>query len=165
MNHHQYLRLSKMMSFKSPVRLIWSGLRGGKYNLSCNKSLSKYQIYSSLKRKDTSIRCLTSVSHLSCISNKMLCADNLYFHQTASYCSEKKDDANSSSSSDDDGGSSDSEPPIVPAYSKPMGALTPMTVPEVWPIVPVIAVSRNPVFPKFIKIIEVSRLVHNCLFC
>lgn len=38
-----------------------------------------------------------------------------------------------------------------------MTALTPMTVPEVFPNVPLIAVSRNPVFPRFIKIIEVRR--------
>lgn len=31
-----------------------------------------------------------------------------------------------------------------------------MIVPEVWPSVPVIAISRNPVFPRFIKIIEVG---------
>lgn len=36
------------------------------------------------------------------------------------------------------------------------GALAPMTVPEIWPTLPVIAITRNPVFPKFIKIIEVS---------
>jgi Lon-like ATP-dependent protease len=30
------------------------------------------------------------------------------------------------------------------------------TVPDVWPIVPVIAINKNPVFPKFIKIIEVT---------
>ncbi|XP_036377129.1 lon protease homolog, mitochondrial [Megalops cyprinoides] len=43
------------------------------------------------------------------------------------------------------------------AYSAPqMTALTPMMVPEVFPNVPLIAVSRNPVFPRFIKIIEVK---------
>lgn len=31
-----------------------------------------------------------------------------------------------------------------------------MSVPEKWPILPVIAVSRNPVFPKFIKLLEIS---------
>ncbi|XP_039622989.1 lon protease homolog, mitochondrial [Polypterus senegalus] len=42
-------------------------------------------------------------------------------------------------------------------YAAPvMTALTPMTVPEVFPNVPLIAVSRNPVFPRFIKIIEVK---------
>nr|XP_057929870.1 lon protease homolog, mitochondrial [Doryrhamphus excisus] len=43
------------------------------------------------------------------------------------------------------------------AYAGPqMTALTPMMVPEVFPNVPLIAVSRNPVFPRFIKIIEVK---------
>lgn len=42
------------------------------------------------------------------------------------------------------------------SYSAPqMTALTPMMVPDVFPNVPLIAVSRNPVFPRFIKIIEV----------
>lgn len=39
-----------------------------------------------------------------------------------------------------------------------MTALTPMMVPEVFPNVPLIAVSRNPVFPRFIKIIEVRMM-------
>lgn len=30
-----------------------------------------------------------------------------------------------------------------------------VAVPEVWPQVPVIAINRNPVFPRFIKLIEV----------
>uniref|UniRef100_F7GCD7 Lon protease homolog, mitochondrial n=2 Tax=Ornithorhynchus anatinus TaxID=9258 RepID=F7GCD7_ORNAN len=37
-----------------------------------------------------------------------------------------------------------------------MTALTPMTIPDVFPHVPLIAVARNPVFPRFIKIIEVK---------
>lgn len=42
-------------------------------------------------------------------------------------------------------------------YNGPqMTALTPMMVPEVFPNVPLIAVTRNPVFPRFIKIIEVE---------
>lgn len=36
------------------------------------------------------------------------------------------------------------------------GALAAVTVPEEWPKVPVIAITRNPVFPRFIKIVEVS---------
>jgi len=38
----------------------------------------------------------------------------------------------------------------------PGGALTSMSIPEVWPQVPVIAISRNPVFPRFIKIVELT---------
>ncbi|XP_001376069.1 lon protease homolog, mitochondrial isoform X1 [Monodelphis domestica] len=37
-----------------------------------------------------------------------------------------------------------------------MTALTPMMIPEVFPHLPLIAVTRNPVFPRFIKIIEVK---------
>ncbi|XP_062306204.1 lon protease homolog, mitochondrial [Osmerus eperlanus] len=44
----------------------------------------------------------------------------------------------------------------IPYNSPQMTALTPMLVPEVFPNVPLIAVSRNPVFPRFIKIIEVK---------
>ena len=40
--------------------------------------------------------------------------------------------------------------------STPNLMLAPMTVPEDWPQVPVIAIKRNPVFPRFIKMIEVS---------
>jgi len=50
------------------------------------------------------------------------------------------------------------EMPISPGIMP----LSPMTVPEVWPRVPVIAIKRNPVFPRFIKMIEVScLLLHN----
>lgn len=37
-----------------------------------------------------------------------------------------------------------------------VGAVAALTVPESWPQVPVIAVSRNPVFPRFIKMVEIS---------
>jgi Lon-like ATP-dependent protease len=32
-------------------------------------------------------------------------------------------------------------------------------VPEVWPHVPVIAINRNPVFPRFIKLLELSNAI------
>lgn len=48
----------------------------------------------------------------------------------------------------------------VPYSGPQMTALTPMMVPEVFPNVPLIAVSRNPVFPRFIKIIEVKMMFH-----
>uniref|UniRef100_A0A6G1SA24 endopeptidase La n=1 Tax=Aceria tosichella TaxID=561515 RepID=A0A6G1SA24_9ACAR len=37
------------------------------------------------------------------------------------------------------------------------GPLSAVNVPDKWPILPVIAVNRNPVFPKFIKLLEVSQ--------
>lgn len=166
MNHHQYLRLCNIMSRSSPVKLISRSLIVGKHNVVCHKALTRSQIlYSKLKRKDCSIRCISAVASLNyTFDNKLLSNNNVYFYQTISYCTDKKDDSGSSSNNNDGGdsdGPSDSDQPVVPVYSKPMGALTPMTVPEVWPVVPVIAVSRNPVFPKFIKIIEVCCCVRD----
>lgn len=34
-----------------------------------------------------------------------------------------------------------------------------LVVPEVWPHVPLIAINRNPVFPRFIKLIEITHPV------
>uniref|UniRef100_A0A8C8M2U0 Lon protease homolog, mitochondrial n=1 Tax=Oncorhynchus tshawytscha TaxID=74940 RepID=A0A8C8M2U0_ONCTS len=63
-----------------------------------------------------------------------------------------EDGSESSGSGGDESGGDGGTP-----YNSPqMTALTPMLVPEVFPNVPLIAVSRNPVFPRFIKIIEVK---------
>ena len=60
------------------------------------------------------------------------------------------DDGESSSSSDDE-----APAPTTPEFAPSLVALSPMTVPEEWPRVPAIAVRRNPLFPRFIKMIEV----------
>ncbi|XP_038130551.1 lon protease homolog, mitochondrial [Cyprinodon tularosa] len=64
-----------------------------------------------------------------------------------------EDGGDSAASGGDEAGGGDGEAPYSEAQ---MTALTPMLVPEVFPNVPLIAVSRNPVFPRFIKIIEVK---------
>lgn len=53
------------------------------------------------------------------------------------------------------------DPPIPPPtenieYSPHTTLPATVAVPEVWPHLPVIATRRNPVFPRFMKIIEVS---------
>lgn len=59
-----------------------------------------------------------------------------------------------SSSDGDNDGSSDSAPEAEDQVPHTLPAT--VIVPEVWPNVPVIAVNRNPVFPRFIKMIEIS---------
>eukprot|EP00092_Neocalanus_flemingeri_P058789 GFUD01070166.1.p1 GENE.GFUD01070166.1~~GFUD01070166.1.p1 ORF type:complete len:583 (+),score=168.38 GFUD01070166.1:52-1800(+) len=51
----------------------------------------------------------------------------------------------------------DDEPLYDPEDGGPSVPST-VTVPDEWPVVPIIAVNRHPVFPKFIKIIEVNDL-------
>lgn len=48
------------------------------------------------------------------------------------------------------------EAPVDGAGGPVGAALSPITVPDYWPKVPVLAVNRNPVFPRFIKMIEIS---------
>ena len=50
-------------------------------------------------------------------------------------------------SSSGDGEQSDEYPTSLPAT---------VVVPEVWPHVPVVAINRHPVFPRFIKLIELT---------
>ncbi|XP_068622483.1 lon protease homolog, mitochondrial isoform X2 [Battus philenor] len=61
------------------------------------------------------------------------------------YSSENKNDP-----PEDDPGVKDE----TPLFSSHLPAT--VAVPEVWPQVPVIAINRNPVFPRFIKLIEIS---------
>lgn len=66
-----------------------------------------------------------------------------------------------SSSAEDSGNgdetSTDTEqPPPITQPTSILNALTPLVVPEIFPRVPVIAINRNPVFPRFVKMIEVS---------
>ncbi|XP_069623970.1 lon protease homolog, mitochondrial isoform X7 [Ranitomeya imitator] len=67
-------------------------------------------------------------------------------------------DRGSGAFSGDDGGSSGEDGGAEEAaYGAPVvTALTPLLVPDVFPNVPVIPVSRNPVFPRFVKILEVK---------
>lgn len=58
----------------------------------------------------------------------------------------------SSGSGQDDGSAANPEEDFGP-ITQTLPAT--VVVPEVWPNVPLVAISRNPVFPRFIKLIEV----------
>ena len=45
---------------------------------------------------------------------------------------------------DDPSSSNDAMPPAA------------QVIPDIWPVMPVLAINKNPVFPKFVKIVEVS---------
>lgn len=56
----------------------------------------------------------------------------------------------------DDDGSHDSAENTMPVVIQPGNPLMPVEVPENYPIVPLIPVSRHPLFPKFIKMLEIT---------
>ncbi|XP_062412588.1 lon protease homolog, mitochondrial [Sardina pilchardus] len=79
------------------------------------------------------------------------CQQRRYFGNRASGLSGEDGAESGGSGGDETGGDGGA------GYGSPqMTALTTMMVPEVFPNVPLIAVNRNPVFPRFIKIIEVK---------
>lgn len=49
-------------------------------------------------------------------------------------------------------------PPLMPT----MNALAPIQIPENFPKIPLLAISRNPLFPRFIKMVEVSLIIQKC---
>lgn len=57
---------------------------------------------------------------------------------------------------DESGGGDDQPPPQDDNYNPHTALPATVVVPEVWPHVPVIALSRNIVFPRFIKLIELT---------
>lgn len=64
------------------------------------------------------------------------------------------DPSSSVGGGDDGDDGSDGGPFPTPDGGPPVPAT--QTVPDHWPVVPVIAVNKHPVFPKFIKIVEVT---------
>ena len=91
-----------------------------------------------------------------------------YFHKTRYLCEEnsnsnKNNNDNSSSSGGGDGDDNKNREPndeIKDANSQTLPlpslvALAPIQIPENFPKVPLVAISRNPLFPNFIKMLEV----------
>lgn len=70
----------------------------------------------------------------------------------------------SSSNNDDDSKNSDDNVTNGEDYVVHQALPATVVVPDVWPHVPLIAVNRNPLFPRFIKLIDVSKAEKNLLF-
>jgi hypothetical protein len=84
---------------------------------------------------------------------------NIGQSQVRAYSSDAADDGADDGSGEEGSSKETSAPPpedTRPAIHNIMGALTPVTVPDSVPTVPVIAMNRNPIFPRFAKMIEVS---------
>ena len=71
------------------------------------------------------------------------------------YNSEKDGGGEDDVSKDEAKSSSQNENEEFANLKDQIGALTTMSVPENLPVVPIIAIGRNPVFPRFVKMIEV----------
>lgn len=113
-------------------------------------------LHKSLFRSKASLILKTKFNNLNRLSNELKSNSINPFKQIQSssiifsrnFCSDSTNQKkNESETSDYD---SDKPP------DKTESALSTLQVPEYWPQLPVIAINRNPVFPKFIKIIEIT---------
>ncbi|XP_052280606.1 lon protease homolog, mitochondrial-like isoform X2 [Dreissena polymorpha] len=88
------------------------------------------------------------------------------FNETRVFYSSRAASADSPGSDGDGDDKGDSKPDDTPTEQEgvevqtsvtyPMSALTTTTIPDYFPNIPVIAINRNPVFPRFVKLIEVN---------
>ncbi|KAH8042519.1 hypothetical protein HPB51_023847 [Rhipicephalus microplus] len=83
-------------------------------------------------------------------TNKFQTLGGAFTNSARLYCDQQKPDELPEDDPPKDEGS------VIHYPNQGVGAVTALTVPDIWPQVPVIAVSRNPVFPRFIKMVEVS---------
>ncbi|CAH0725101.1 unnamed protein product, partial [Brenthis ino] len=115
-----------------------------------NKNVTKIASY--LHRRPVERRLLSSFNVFG-YNNERICSYNNGFpfmkqvYNSCQYSTGNKNDTE------------DEEPAVevkdeTPLFSSQLPAT--VAVPEVWPQVPVIAINRNPVFPRFIKLIEIS---------
>ncbi|KAJ7986643.1 hypothetical protein DPEC_G00342010 [Dallia pectoralis] len=150
--------LRTLISGSSRPGLVGSRL----YTGTVRKTGNRFNLFSSMTRTEsfaqinrwTRVTGVSAgeVSFLGCTGSAM-CNQARCFGNRGSVSGGDGEDGSESSGSggDESGGDTGAQ-----YHSAQMTALTPMLVPEVFPNVPLIAVSRNPVFPRFIKIIEVK---------
>ena len=93
---------------------------------------------------------------------------SIYFHFSSSSNSngeQSNENPNSGDDGDDKKGSLRhvvlNDPNDVP----PFGALAQIAVPENYPTVPILPLYRNPVFPKFVKLVEVHSFLNLISYC
>src|SRR5258708_4376369 len=82
---------------------------------------------------------------------KSTCAQSTRFTQIRPFCEKPSSDGSSEEPQSEEKEGFNLQQPLSEYGSS--GALAAMTIPEIWPQLPVIAISRNPVFPRFFKVI------------
>ena len=142
-----FIRNRSIVTFNSESRIVRS-LRLPHLLRHTSRSYVNRNGYLSYLKNNTNY---TPIQQLPNLSSPFVTFQNRLF---SSQSNDGSDDANNpsagSTSSLGDPGEQDGTGPVI--HSLPAT----MTVPETWPSVPIIAINRNPVFPRFIKIIEVT---------
>lgn len=78
---------------------------------------------------------------------------HLYYSTSSSGGGEEGENGEEES---EEGEGSEKEGDIIQGSLHQQYALAPVAIPDIFPEVPVLPISRNPIFPKFVKLLEVS---------
>ena len=164
--HNSYLNLgqeNKIISFSRDYSIVGQGRSHSIHTLSTDPHFNlalPYQkdIFRQTKPGNSHGIFLCETPMFSSFSSKPFGSGNEPASGAASSGdSGDEEDGNEDSDSDDENKNYSTAPTeTLDELSPNVTALSPVTVPDMWPSVPVIAVRRNPVFPRFIKMIEVG---------
>lgn len=131
-------------------------------NNKVNSVLDLLQVRNENHKCRTYSKCLTLFPSTNALFNTLsTTAENLNRLRTEAYSSTRSirsfSQKSSSNNNDDDSKNSDDNAAHGEDYVVHQALPATVVVPEVWPHVPLIAVNRNPLFPRFIKLIDVSK--------
>lgn len=130
-------------------------------NNKVNSVLSLLQVRNENHECRTYSKCLTLFPSTNALYNLQSTTQNLNRLRTEAYSSTRSirsfSQKSSSNNNDDDSKNSDDNAAHGEDYVVHQALPATVVVPDVWPHVPLIAVNRNPLFPRFIKLIDVSK--------
>lgn len=119
------------------------------------RELSKHRVYTSIP---TSLVSTQNISTYNLLCNRLTNSSLNFDYKCRFFSTSSSGDDDDKSSKEETALSTETSGDTFPNLGQSgLGmALTALSVPEVFPKVPVIAVPRNPVFPRFVKMIEVK---------
>ncbi|KAM3938826.1 lon protease homolog, mitochondrial [Leptodactylus fuscus] len=143
---------SRLAGFNATSEVIRNASNAGKHRCALS-----FPMVTASNRTPLS-RCLSAGAHFPHLQCTVFSRSFYSYGNRGSDAFSGDDDAHGGAGGENEGGNSGDRGGSEEAeYGAPVvTALTPLIVPEVFPNVPVIPVSRNPVFPRFVKIIEVK---------
>ena len=83
-----------------------------------------------------------------------IASGHLYYSTSSS--GEGGEEGESGEEESEEGEGSEKEDDTIQGSLHQQYALAPVSIPDIFPEVPVLPISRNPIFPKFVKLLEVS---------
>lgn len=143
MNSFKIERLSYFLNYSQITKY---NMHKNNFRRFCTTDIIWSYAHNELKEKQNELFNNVSKTNIYFLLKKQIISRN--------FCTQRSDDDNPITETEEEN-LQESRLPFPVTHSLPATVV----VPEHWPNVPLIAVSRNPVFPRFIKLLEVKLLL------